>query len=74
MNSALNPQPLARIRQDIQSMQAYAIQDSAGMLKLDAMENPFALPPALQAELGRRLAMNSSMRWSVLSTCPPATR
>jgi len=55
MNSALKPQPLARIRQDIQSMQAYAIQDSAGMLKLDAMENPFALPPGLQAELGRRL-------------------
>lgn len=55
MNSALRPQPLARIRQDIQSMQAYAIQDSAGMLKLDAMENPFALPPELQAELGRRL-------------------
>lgn len=55
MNSALKPQPLARIRQDIQSMQAYAIQDSAGMLKLDAMENPFALPPELQAELGRRL-------------------
>lgn len=55
MNSALRPQPLARIRRDIQSMQAYAIQDSAGMLKLDAMENPFALPPELQAELGRRL-------------------
>ncbi|HSX91781.1 MAG TPA: histidinol-phosphate transaminase [Hydrogenophaga sp.] len=55
MNSALLPQALARIRQDIQSMQAYAIQDSAGMLKLDAMENPFALPPELQAELGRRL-------------------
>lgn len=55
MNSALQPQALARIRQDIQSMQAYAIQDSAGMLKLDAMENPFALPPELQAELGRRL-------------------
>jgi histidinol-phosphate aminotransferase len=55
MNSALQPQALARVRQDIQSMQAYAIQDSAGMLKLDAMENPFALPPELQAELGQRL-------------------
>ena len=43
------------IRQDIQSMHAYAIQDSAGMVKLDAMENPFTLPPALQAELGARL-------------------
>jgi histidinol-phosphate aminotransferase len=44
-----------RIRQDIQSMHAYAIQDSAGMVKLDAMENPHRLPPALQAELGARL-------------------
>ena len=48
--------PLARlIRQDVQSMHAYAIQDSAGMVKLDAMENPHRLPPQLQAELGRRL-------------------
>jgi len=43
------------IRQDIQSMHAYAIQDSAGMIKLDAMENPHRLPPALQAHLGQRL-------------------
>jgi histidinol-phosphate aminotransferase len=36
-------------------MHAYAIQPSAGMVKLDAMENPHRLPPALQAELGQRL-------------------
>ena len=36
-------------------MHAYAIQDSAGMVKLDAMENPHRLPAALQAELGQRL-------------------
>ncbi|MDB5946608.1 MAG: histidinol phosphate aminotransferase apoenzyme [Ramlibacter sp.] len=44
-----------RIRQDIQSMHAYAIQPSAGLIKLDAMENPHRLAPELQAELGRRL-------------------
>ena len=44
-----------RIRQDVQAMHAYAIQDSAGMAKLDAMENPYQLPPVLQAELGQRL-------------------
>ncbi|MFZ3128566.1 MAG: histidinol-phosphate transaminase [Rhodoferax sp.] len=44
-----------RIRQDVQSMHAYAIQDSRGMVKLDAMENPYQLPVALQAELGQRL-------------------
>lgn len=49
------PDPLLRIRQDVQSMHAYAVQDSAGMIKLDAMENPFTLPPDLQAALGERL-------------------
>jgi histidinol-phosphate aminotransferase len=43
------------IRQDIQSMHAYAVQDSAGLLKLDAMENPHRLPADLQARLGQRL-------------------
>lgn len=55
MSSRLPAQLLGRIRQDIQSMHAYAIQDSAGMVKLDAMENPYTLPPDLQAELGQRL-------------------
>ncbi len=43
------------IRQDVQSMHAYAIQPSAGFIKLDAMENPFRLPPELQQALGERL-------------------
>ena len=47
--------PLNRIRTDIQSMHAYAVQDSDGMLKLDAMENPHRLPAHLQAALGQRL-------------------
>ena len=45
----------SRIRQDIQSMHAYAIQDSVGMVKLDAMENPHRLSAELQAALGQRL-------------------
>ncbi len=53
--SVVSPKFLQRIRQDVQSMHAYAIQDSTGMIKLDAMENPYALPPALQAKLGQRL-------------------
>ncbi len=44
------------IRQDVKSMHAYAIQPSAGFIKLDAMENPFRLPPELQRELGDRLS------------------
>ena len=50
--------PLAwrqHIRQDVQSMHAYAIQDATGMVKLDAMENPFGLSAHLQTELGQRL-------------------
>ena len=54
MNS-LNARIQATIRQDVKSMHAYAIQASAGLIKLDAMENPFPLPPALQRELGERL-------------------
>lgn len=46
---------LSRIRADVQSMHAYAVQDARGLIKLDAMENPFSLPPALQSALGQRL-------------------
>lgn len=46
---------LQRIRPDVRAMHAYAVQDARGFVKLDAMENPFGLPPALQAELGVRL-------------------
>lgn len=56
MSASLDRLIATRIRQDVQSMHAYAIQDSRGMVKLDAMENPHRLPPALQEELGRRLA------------------
>ena len=51
----LIPDPITRIRRDIQSMHAYAVQDATGMVKLDAMENPYRLPAALQAHLGQRL-------------------
>ncbi|MBI5259298.1 MAG: histidinol-phosphate transaminase [Burkholderiales bacterium] len=43
------------IRHDIQDMHAYAVQPSAGLVKLDTMENPHRLPAALQQALGERL-------------------
>jgi histidinol-phosphate aminotransferase len=55
MTTTLQSKILSHIRRDVQSMHAYAIQDAAGMVKLDAMENPYTLPPALQAQLGERL-------------------
>jgi histidinol-phosphate aminotransferase len=53
--SNVSPLLMQRIRQDVQSMHAYAIQESAGMVKLDAMENPHRLPADLQKALGERL-------------------
>lgn len=55
--------PLARLRHDVQGMHAYAVQDSRGMVKLDAMENPYRLPAALQAELGKRLGQVAVNRY-----------
>ena len=51
------------LRQDVQSMHAYAIQPSAGFVKLDAMENPYPLPPELQHELGLRLGRAAINRY-----------
>jgi histidinol-phosphate aminotransferase len=64
----VNPlaQRIARtIRQDVTSSAGYAIQPSAGMVKLDAMENPFALPPALQRALGERLGAVAINRYPI---------
>ena len=49
-------QRMARVlRHDLQSMHAYAVQPSAGLVKVDTMENPFRLPAALRKALGERL-------------------
>ncbi len=53
------------LRQDVASMHAYAIQDSSGLIKLDAMENPFSLPPALQQALGEELGRVALNRYPV---------
>jgi len=55
MSTTLQERIRKVVRQDVQSMHGYAIQPSAGLVKLDAMENPFRLPPELQRELGERL-------------------
>ena len=56
MPNDLQPIIDRHIRRDIQSMHGYAVQPSAGFVKLDTMENPHRLPPALREALGRRLA------------------
>ncbi len=65
MNPSLAERLQHTIRQDVQSMHAYAIQPSTGLVKLDAMENPFRLPPELQRELGDRLARVAINRYPV---------
>jgi histidinol-phosphate aminotransferase len=50
----MTPQQL--IRPEILALAAYHVADAAGMVKLDAMENPYRLPDDLRARLGQRLA------------------
>ena len=44
------------LRADVQGMHGYAVQPSAGFVKVDTMENPFRLPADLRRALGERLA------------------
>ena len=72
------------IRQDVQDMHAYAVQDASGLIKLDAMENPHRLPPELQAALGERLgavalnryptaaSMTCAVPWPPMRACQKA--
>jgi len=63
MNTRVSAHRMNVFRKDVQSMHAYAIQPSAGLVKLDAMENPHRLSPELQAELGRRLGVLALNRY-----------
>jgi len=54
--SALSDRMSRFLRADVQGMHGYAVQPSAGLVKVDTMENPFRLPDALRRELGERLA------------------
>jgi histidinol dehydrogenase len=49
-------EPADWVRPEVLAMSAYAVPDARGLVKLDAMENPFRLPEALQGALGERLA------------------
>jgi histidinol-phosphate aminotransferase len=57
---------LSVIRDEIRALHAYAVPDSTGLVKLDAMENPFTLPAEVARELGERLAQVALNRY------PPA--
>jgi histidinol-phosphate aminotransferase len=57
---------LGVVRDDVRAMRAYHVPDASGLIKLDAMENPFSLPPDLARELGERLSKVALNRY------PPA--
>ena len=46
----------ATIRSDVRALAAYPVAKAAGMIKLDAMENPYALPADVRARLASALA------------------
>jgi len=48
--------PESLVRDEVRALRAYHVAPAQGMVKLDAMENPYALPPALAAQMGERLA------------------
>jgi histidinol-phosphate aminotransferase len=55
------------IRPDIRALAAYHVPDAAGLVKLDAMENPYTLPHFLREQLGKRLAEVALNRYPVPS-------
>ena len=47
----MSADPAQLIRADIRAMAAYPVQHASGMIKLDAMENPYRLPQWLREEV-----------------------
>ncbi|MCC6474632.1 MAG: histidinol-phosphate transaminase [Burkholderiales bacterium] len=56
MKRSESPSPQSVIREDIRALAAYTVHPAQGMVKLDAMENPYGLPGWLREELARAVA------------------
>jgi histidinol-phosphate aminotransferase len=48
--------PKEIIREEVLGMSAYPVPSAAGLIKLDAMENPYRLPESLQREIAEAVA------------------
>jgi histidinol-phosphate aminotransferase len=48
--------PADLVREEILALKAYHVAPASGMIKLDAMENPYRLPEPLREEVGRVVA------------------
>lgn len=55
------------IRSEVRDLSAYHVPDSAGFVKLDAMENPYTLSAEMQQALAERLARVGLNRYPVPS-------
>ncbi|OGS92246.1 MAG: histidinol-phosphate transaminase [Gallionellales bacterium GWA2_60_18] len=53
----------ALLRQEVLDLHAYHVPDSSGYIKLDAMENPYPLPPALCDEIAAAVAAAAINRY-----------
>lgn len=51
------------IRDEIRAMSGYRVPESTGMVKLDAMENPYQLPSQLQSEIARLVETTALNRY-----------
>ncbi|MDX8391723.1 MAG: histidinol-phosphate transaminase [Mariprofundaceae bacterium] len=51
------------IRKDIKALAAYHVQDANGLIKLDAMENPYPLPDALRKDWADALGHSNINRY-----------
>ena len=58
------------VREEIQALKAYHVPSAQGMVKLDAMENPYRLPPELAARMGERLAQVAVNRYPDSAAAP----
>ncbi len=51
------------VREEIRALTAYHVPASGGLVKLDAMENPYRLPAPMAEDLGRHLAQVAINRY-----------
>ena len=59
----MSKRPGDLVREEVLAMSAYHVPPAAGLVKLDAMENPYGLPAELAAEMGARLAQVAVNRY-----------
>ena len=58
------------LRTEVMALHAYPVPDSSGMVKLDAMENPYLLPASLRDEIARLVADAAINRYPDASAQP----